>query len=77
MMLFPMPSFLASTFPKIVKKSIFYRHFVKKFKIFSKIYPKFVFFIQTREELAQIWNFIISQIYGRAHNVEEFFKWAL
>ena len=50
MMLFPKALFLATTFPKIYKNSIFLMNFyLKNFKIFQQ----FVFFVQTREKLTQ------------------------
>ena len=48
-MLFPEDLFLALTFPKLVKKSIFLLNFHKNFHKF----PKNLFFFQASEKLAK------------------------
>ena len=51
MVLFPKALFLATTFPKRAKNSIFLLNFYQKFSKFSKNAQQFVFFVQTREKL--------------------------
>ena len=51
MMLFPKALFLATSFPKIDKNSIFLMNFYQKIINFLKISKQFVFFVQTREKL--------------------------
>ena len=53
MMLFQNGPFFATTFPKIVKNSIFLLNFSRNFQNFLKISQQFVFFVQTREKLTQ------------------------
>ena len=51
MMLFPKAKFLATSFPKIDKNSIFLMNFYQKIQNFINISQQFVFFVQTREKL--------------------------
>ena len=53
MMLFPKALYLATTFPKIVKKSIFQLNVYENFQRFLKISKEFVFFVQKSEKLTQ------------------------
>ena len=47
MVLFPKALFLATTFPKLAKNSIFYWTFIKNFQKFLKVSQRFIFFFQT------------------------------
>ena len=51
LVLFPKALFLAPTFPKVTKNSIFLLNIYAKFQNFLKISKQFVFFVQTREKL--------------------------
>ena len=51
MVLFPKALFLATTFPKVGKNSIFLLNFYQKFSKLLKISKPFVFFVQTREKV--------------------------
>ena len=62
-MVFPKALFLAKTFQKIVKNSIFYWIFIKKFQNFVKNSKLFVFVVETREKLTHgLLNFLKNML---------------
>ena len=70
MMLFPKALFLVTTFPKIVKNSIFLLNFYQKF---LKVSQQFVYFVQTRENLTHgLLNF--CEKYAKIMHLSNFHK---
>ena len=69
MVLFPKALFLATTFPKLLKNSIFLLNFYQNF---LKISKQLVFFVQMREKVAGFVEFFWK--YAKVMHFKQFFK---